>query len=134
MAINFRRLEDITRALKPLNQTGKSFHTTFVYKGPKLLSVGINNYSKSHKHIKYGEYKSTRGGNKNYKPCLHSEIDALLKLKSESVADLIWINIRIMNNDKLGISKPCKNCYRVLNEQIGFKKFWFYDGAGYSHM
>jgi len=127
MAINFARLEEITRATKVGLQTGKSFHTTFVYKGSKMLCIASNNYNKSHRHHKYTEYTKPEG---NYKPSLHSEIGALIRLGLTNCSGLTFVNIRIDNNGKAAISAPCNNCARVL-KSIGYKNLWYYDGKQY---
>lgn len=129
MAINFRKLEEITRALKHSKQTGKCFHTTFAFKGNKLLAIGINNYKKLHPSHKFGEYRSYKGSG-NYTAGIHSEVSAIIKLGMESCEDITFVNMRIDNNNKLAKSCPCNNCQRVL-EQLGFKSIWFYDGSSF---
>lgn len=127
--INFKRLEELTKALKPIHQSGKSFHVTVVYKKNKLLCIANNNYKKRHPHYKFGHYLATKGG--NYVAGIHSECAALIKLGQEDCSDLTFVNIRIDGNGKPAISKPCKNCQRLLN-QVGFKKIWYYDGEKYT--
>lgn len=129
MAINFRRLEDITRALKPLNQTGKSFHTCFVYHGSKLICITNNDYTKLHPYHKWSEYTSRKPGN-NYKAGLHAESRALIRLGMEDCSHLHFINVRIDNNGNPANSKACPNCYRLLR-QIGYKYLTYYDGTQY---
>ena len=129
MAINFSKLEEITRALKSSKQTGKSFHTTFAFRGSKLLSIGINNYNRQHPSRKFGKYHATKGSG-IYTPGIHSEVSALIKLGLEDCCDITFVNLRINNNDKIANSKPCPNCSRVLN-QIGYKNIWYYDGFHY---
>ena len=126
MAINFSKLEEITRALKHSKQTGKCFHTTFAFKGSKLLAIGINNYTKHHPSHKFGAYKSTKGGD-NYNAGIHSEVSAIIKLGLEDCGGITFVNMRIDNNDKLAKSCPCINCQRVL-DQLNYKNIWFYDG------
>jgi|LakMenE18May11ns_1017448.scaffolds.fasta_scaffold9956071_2 hypothetical protein len=130
MAINFKRLEEITRALKPTKQTGKCFHTTFAFKGNKMLAIGYNNYNKLHPHHKFGVYEPTKDLNSNYTAGIHSEISCLIKLGVEDCSDITFVNVRIDNNDKPAISKPCANCECIL-EQVGNRKVWFFDGDFY---
>ena len=129
MAVNFSRLEDITRALKPLQQSGKSFHTTFVYHGSKLICLANNSYNKQNLHYKYGEYKSTRSIG-NYVAGIHSEVASLIRMGLEDCSHLTFYNIRINNLNEPAISKPCVNCYRILRE-ISYKAIWYYDGVNY---
>lgn len=129
MAINFKRLEDITRAMKPVYQTGKAFHTCFVYYGNRLLAVTHNDYTKLHPYHKWSVYQPTREGTK-YVSGLHAESRALIKLGLEDCSHLTFINVRVNNNNQPAISKPCKNCERLLR-QIGIKAIWYYDGEKY---
>lgn len=128
MPINFKRLEEITKALKPIHQSGKSFHVTAVYRKNKMLCIAHNNYNKEHPYYKFGEYTPIKGG--KYSAGIHSETAALIKLGFEDCSDLTFVNIRIDNNGNPAISKPCENCQRVL-DQIGYKRIWFYDGERY---
>lgn len=125
-----RRIEhyvEIARALKPTNQTGQFFHTTFICKKRKILAIGINNYNKTIDTRKWGEYKPNKALNtESYRPGIHSEISALIKLGREDCSDLDFYNIRIGNNDEIMVSRPCPNCQRVL-EQVGFKNVYYYD-------
>jgi len=129
MAINFKRLEEIAKALKPVSQSGKNFHVTFVYNKNKLLCVANNDYRKRHPYHKFGEYlpeiKTDR-----YIPGIHSECAAIIKMGLEDCSHLTFVNLRIDNNGNPAISKPCNNCSRLLN-QIGFKQIIFFDGEKY---
>lgn len=121
------RYAEIAKALKPSNQTGQFFHVTFVCKKRKVLAIGINNYHKALDAKKWGEYKPCKSVNtESYRPGIHSEISALIKLGREDCSDLDFFNIRIGNNGEITISKPCPNCYRVL-QQIGFKNIYYFD-------
>lgn len=129
MAINFQKLENITRALKPIHQTGRSFHTTFVFNKKKLVCIANNNYSKQHRYHKFGHYKS-KCNTGNYIAGIHSECSALIKMGVEDCSHLTFVNIRIDNDDKVAMSRPCENCQGLLNN-IGYKKLWYYDGDKY---
>lgn len=130
MAINFKRLENITSSLKPNNQTGKSFHTTFVYLGNKLIKIGQNNYHKLHKSHIYGRYEPLKDDKAVYVAGIHSEIDSLIRLGSQDCFDFTFVNIRMNNLDQPAISKPCGNCMKVLR-QVGYKNIWYFDGEKY---
>lgn len=130
MAINFNRLEDITKGLKGKEQTGRAFHATFIYKGPKLISIGLNNYNKSHKSKKYGVYESNKNY-RTYRACIHSEVSAIIKAGVQDCSGLTFVNVRIDNNGKPAVSKPCNNCMKLITEQVGYKNLWYYDGRVY---
>lgn len=130
MAINFQKLETITRALKPIHQTGRAFHTTFVFNKKKLVCIANNDYSKQHRYHKFGHYKSKYNVGNTYTAGIHSECSALIKMGVEDCSHLTFINVRIDNDDNVAISKPCENCQSLL-ETIGYKKLWYYDGKKY---
>ena len=118
---------EIARALKPSNQTGQYFHTTFIYRKRKALAIGINNYNKINLASRWGEYLPCKNdGPTRYIAGIHSEISALIKNGLEDCSDLDFFNVRIGNNNQIGMSKPCKNCQRVL-KQVGFKNLYYFD-------
>lgn len=129
MALNFSRLENISRALKNSHQTGQCFHTSFVYHGSKLLNISFNNYNKQHPHHKWTEYKPKRSGD-NYQAGIHAECRSLIALGLDDCSHLTFVNVRIDNNGNPAKSKPCNNCYRLLRE-YGYKTLWYYDGTEY---
>lgn len=115
---NFKRLKDIAVALKPRQQTGKCFHVTFIYDKSKLLSIGVNNYNRLKNRFSTHNDRHNLG--------LHSEFAAILKLGLDDCNKLTFINVRIDNNGKLAMSKPCCNCQMLL-QQVGYKKLWYWD-------
>jgi hypothetical protein len=129
MALNFARLESITRALKPIHQNGRNFHATFVYNKNKLICIAHNDYAKIHPYHKFGKYQS-KYDDVTYNPGIHSECSALIKMGMEDCSDLTFINIRIDNRDLAAISKPCINCQHIL-DQVGYKKLWYFNGTCY---
>jgi len=44
-----------------------------------------------------------------------------LRLGEEDCSRYTFINVRIDNNNKVSIAKPCPNCQRIL-DQVGYKK------------
>ncbi len=122
MSKKLRRCIEITRSLKPELQSGKNFHVSFLYDGPRLLSIGCNSYKHGHLAHKFGEYPPTRGG-KNYKPCRHSETECLNRLK-KIPKNFTMINIRVDNQGNVAMASPCKNCAAVL-KKLSPKKIIF---------
>ena len=128
--LRMKRFVEIARALKPNNQTGQFFHVTFICKKRKTLAIGINNYHKLNIASRWGEYLPGKGARpEHYIAGLHSEISALIKNGNEDCSDLDFFNIRIGNNNQIGVSKPCKNCQRVL-QQVGFKNLYYFNEQG----
>lgn len=103
-------------------QSGKNFHCSFLFDGPRLLSVGFNSYKHGHLAHKFGEYPPTRGGT-NYKPCRHSETECLNRLR-KIPNNFVMINTRINNQGEIAMARPCPNCEAVLRTKK-FKKLLY---------
>ena len=122
---------EITKCLKKDKSTGHSFHTTFIFDKSKLLSIGFNNYNKLHRRHRFGIYRGTKDNPEKYISGIHSEIDAIIKLGRTDCSRLVFINIRIDNNNNPNMSKPCENCFRVL-QGLGFKQIYYIDQLGFT--
>ena len=120
---------EITKALREERSSGRSFHSTFIFDKSKLLSIGFNNYKKLHRRNTFGPYKGTKDNPDQYIAGIHSEIDAIIKLGRTDCTGLTFINIRVDNNDMPNISKPCENCFRVL-QGLRFKHIYYIDSLG----
>ena len=119
-----KRLEkciEISLGLRPSKQTGRSFHTTFIFDKKRILSIGTNDYNKHHPYHKMGEYRGFKSNPEHYRPCFHSEISALLRLGDEDCSRYVFVNVRIDNNNKISMAKPCQNCQKIL-DGVGYKK------------
>lgn len=117
------RTIDLARALQPEKTTGRSFHVATIYDGPRLLSIGYNNYNHEHLRHKYGEYKPTRGSTTKYIPGRHAEIESLRRLKVPC-NNLTMCVVRIDRNGELAMSQPCKNCREKL-DALNLKRIFF---------
>ena len=112
------RTIELAQALMPTKSSGRVFHLATIYDGPRLLSIGYNNYKHEHLRHKYGEYKPLRGGENNYIAGRHAEISAINRLRGDK-KNLTMCVVRIDRNGNISMSKPCLNCGREL------KKFSF---------
>jgi hypothetical protein len=115
---------EIAKCLKKDRQTGRAFHVTFVYNKNKLISIGINNLKKLHRRNMFGAYKGFKDNPEKYIASIHSEIDALIKMGKTDCSKLTFVNVRIDNEDKVKIAKPCQNCMKVL-QGLGFKNIFY---------
>lgn len=122
------RSVEIAYALKPKYATGRSFHVTVVFEKNKIISIGRNNYLKTHpKAYKY--MKKEVVNESDYLPSIHSELSAVLKLGEEDCSDYSFINVRVDNNDRLNNSRPCSGCIELL-KQVGFNNFLYSNEKG----
>ena len=120
MAINYKKLIEIARALKGKNSSGRCFHVSVVLNKSKILSIGFNKY-KTHPQTKNYAYHRFAG--------IHSELDAVLKLGMDDCSGLTIINIRVDKNNQICDSKPCKGCSDLI-QKIGFKKVIYTNNIG----
>lgn len=106
-------------------------HLTFILHGKRIVSLGTNkNNQRTHPKSTHG-YKS-----------VHSELDAILKIEvadeckkyhfinvAQMVKKYTLVNIRIMRNSTVGLSKPCKNCQELL-KSFPFRAIYYTDKDG----
>ncbi len=125
--MNFDRLVEISKALKGKMQTGRAFHTTFVLSKGKIQIIGVNDYSKTHPLT--NTYTSKFDNNPNYIAGLHSEISAITKMGDVEFWDYDFVNVRILNTGAVGMSRPCHNCFAVI-QKYGYNRFHYSDESG----
>lgn len=125
---NFKHLAEHARIIKSACQTGKSFHVAFSLRGGKVTNVGINNYKKTNAICQ--KYKPTKTHDtKNYKPCIHAEINLMGKLRFVDVSKTTIVVVRINNNNELSNSMPCPNCAYQLGLR-NFKQIYYSTNEG----
>jgi deoxycytidylate deaminase len=126
----YQRALEISRALKPKVQSGKSAHTTIVFRKSRMVCIATNDYKKRHNENRFGRYENWKGFLSEYRPCVHSEMAALVKLGEEDISDYTFLNIRIDNNGNANMARPCPNCQKTLLMFGGPKKMFYSDSNG----
>ena len=81
---------------------------TALYSGNKLVSIGFNQYYKT--HPKYRISIKNVEITKN----IHAEMSALIKRQYYTNKNLIMYIYREKDNGELGCSRPCELCYEML--------------------
>jgi hypothetical protein len=119
--MNFLRLKDISLALYDKDKDGRNNHFAFVLNKSKLLSIGINQYNKTHPRVLDYDYKSHSG--------LHAELSACLKLGLTNCSNLTIVSTRVNRNSKLDNAKPCFGCADLIRK-LNFKSCYFTDENG----
>jgi deoxycytidylate deaminase len=134
--MNKNKLNKLVDLSMPLlrNRPGSSRHISFIVKRNKILSVGLNNSSKTHPlSQKYGHRFAS----------IHSELDAILIARSLSDFNgSTLINIRLSslsfhkkyNRPILRSSKPCGSCMRILAAHPEIKKVYFTNDDGFEQL
>lgn len=125
---NFVRAIEITRALKGKKDSGgRCYHTTFIFHKNRVVAIGINNYNKTHPKTLKHPYRNKCGD--RYLAGVHSELNAILKLKHRDYNELEVLNLRLDKNNKISLSKPCHGCQHLL-KQLNFKAIYYSNKIG----
>ncbi|MFA5758759.1 MAG: hypothetical protein WC942_05290 [Clostridia bacterium] len=115
------KIVEISKALVSIPH-GKNKHFSFIVKRNNILSIGWNDYTKTHPMAK--ENGCLFGS-------IHSELSAVVRF-SGKISDLqkcTLINTRVNTHHKFGMSKPCHSCQQLIM-RIGFKEVWYTDWNG----
>lgn len=93
-------------------------HFTFVFRGYRLLSVGVNSPKTHPRNLLY---RYVGRGEVDIAPVVgtHSEMNAVLRLGDEDPRGLTLVNTRVNRNGKLDNSRPCLGCTDMLR-RLGF--------------
>ena len=128
--MNFNRLTDIAYALKPPNYEYKCWHVTFALRKSRILSIGVNNHTKTHpRNLKLPHIDEETGLHYGANANIHSELACLLKLGIEDCSAITFVNARIDRNGELNMAIPCNGCNTML-KQVGFKRIYYTNKKG----
>lgn len=121
MIPNFERIKEISYALLEKGRSGRCHHIAFISRKSKILSIGINDYNKTHPKLK--EF--------NYNPLskIHAEMAACLKLGLIDCTGLTMFSLRVDMNDKTANAKPCLGCARLISS-LSFKECYYTNDIG----
>ena len=127
---NFSRLVDIARAFRLEKKTGRSFHVTFALRHGKPISIGFNNFKKSNK-ISHGYKPYNTWHLPSYRACVHAECDCVAKIKHLEIdrGRITIVSVRIDNDDRVTMAKPCPNCAYLLGKS-GYTRVFYSDYSG----
>ena len=121
MTPDFKRLVDISYALQEKSITGRCYHVSFILNKSKILSIGLNDYKKTHPKTKeFGYHPNSK---------LHSELAACLRLGLTDCEGLTIVNVRINNNGLLDNSKFCAGCSNLI-KSLKFNSAYFSNERG----
>ena len=98
-------------------------HFTFVYRGHRLLSVGLNS-PKTHPRSLMYRYRGRSGEDISGFVGTHSEISAVMRLDRPSCRGLVLINTRINRRGFLDLSRPCSGCLDMIRS-TGFREVYY---------
>ena len=102
-------LDDLFVVARDHKQVGKRSLVAALYKGHRLVSMGFNNYHKSHPMQK-------KFGKNDEAIYLHAEIDAIINARCDVRGMTMYIaRAKFVNGQWVhGLAKPCKGCAAAL--------------------
>jgi len=104
----------------PCKYSANQCHFTYIMDGSRIVSWGYNKVKKTHPLAKkYGHLFN----------CIHSELDALIKAR-DSLDKCKVVNVRIKKNGNVGLSKPCPQCQKML-EDHGVERVYYTTENGF---
>jgi hypothetical protein len=104
-------------------------HFTFVYRGQRLVSVGLNNPKTHPRNLLY-RYRDRKGGDISEFVSIHSEMSAVMRLDRPSGRGLTLINTRINRRGSMDFSRPCPGCLDMICS-MGFKEVYYTTREGF---
>lgn len=121
MVPNFNRIVEIGYALIEKGSTGRCWHLSAILNKSKILSLGINNYKKTHpQNEKFGYYPLAG---------VHAEMGACLRLGLTDCSGLTIVNLRINRKNEIANSKFCHGCSNLI-KSLNFKEAFYSTDLG----
>uniref|UniRef100_A0A6M3LX63 Putative CMP/dCMP deaminase zinc-binding n=1 Tax=viral metagenome TaxID=1070528 RepID=A0A6M3LX63_9ZZZZ len=119
--MNFQKLVKLSYSMLDLPDS-KYKHFSFILSKNKILSVGYNLGFKSHPLAKQYGYRFN---------AIHSELKAIQNFPypPANLSKCKIVNIRIMANNNLGMSRPCFYCSKLLND-FNLTEIWYTNRQG----
>jgi len=116
-------LKLISLAITLIHNADKHRHISFIILKNKIVSIGYSHSKKTDPLAKqYGHRFNS----------VHSEISAIKKFpfRIKKLSKCTMVNIRIMADGTIGMSKPCIHCQKLLKDfEIGEVYYTTKDGA-----
>ena len=102
-----KKAVEISYALYREGNGLRCFHTAIIFKGNKIISIGVN--QKEPKPItKRFRYHDIAG--------LHAELDSLTKKRLTDYSGYTMVTLRIDRNGNINTGKPCNCCQGVIKQ------------------
>jgi len=95
-------------------------HFSFVFKGSRLLSVGLNSRKTHPRNLLYA-YAGRDSADISQYVGTHSEMNAVLRMDSDECRGATMVNLRINRRGDFDYSRPCSGCRDMLRS-MGFSE------------
>jgi hypothetical protein len=128
--MNFEKLIDLARALKPIDHNLRTFHASFILHKTRIVAVGSNNGKTNPVNLRNPKY-NREGRDISNEKYTCSEYASFIKLRKTNLEArrCSLVNIRIDRNDKLALSCPCVSCQSLL-KWLNFRNVFYTDNDG----
>lgn len=103
-------------------------HFSFVFDGPRLVSVGLNNRKTHPRNLLYS-YVGREDLDISSFVGTHSEMSAVLRLEGGVCRGLKMVNLRINRRGEFDYSRPCRGCFDMMRS-LDFKEVFHTDRDG----
>lgn len=123
--INFHKLVEIAKAMKPSKQWHRCYHVAFILKRNRIVAISENKEN-THPRIKNFDYQP-------HQKRVHAELAVVIKGGQEDYSDCDLAVVRIDNNNNLAYSKPCLGCSHVAKE-LNFENVWYSRPGGFTSL
>ena len=114
-----QKLIELARATIDFSEAKKAYHVSFLIRGKRIESIGVNHMRKTHTLANsYGSY-------------IHSEVHSIIKYRgwnSNLTKCNLW-NIRINKYEEICNSRPCVPCQKVIGD-FGIRRVYHTDDMG----
>lgn len=90
-----------------------------LHNGSRVLAVGFNKVDKTHPMAQVGDFNIKR----------HAEMDALIRARHHDLHGCDITIARIKKDGSLGLSRPCKHCFKELKTR-GVRKIHYSNEYG----
>lgn len=114
----------------PMHKRGYKLFS-FVIENNKILGYGMNNRD-MRVPLHYGYAKRARGWG-DFIPCVHAEVHAWMKCRGLVNGSFELINVRIRDDETIGMSCPCECCQDWMKAQ-GCASIHFTTGSNWARM
>lgn len=113
------KLLEIARATIDFGVYKKAYHVSFLVRGKRIESIGVNSPRKTHSLSKsFGQYT-------------HSEVHSIVKYRGwvSDIPKCDLYNVRVDKHNVVCNSRPCLSCQKVI-EAFGVRRVYYTNDQG----
>jgi deoxycytidylate deaminase len=114
-----RKLIELARATIDFQEQKKAYHVSFLVRGKRIESIGVNHMRKTHSL------------SRSYGQNIHSEVHSIIKYRgwNSNLTKCDMWNVRINRYDEVCNSRPCAPCQKIIAD-FGIRRTYYTDDEG----